>query len=267
MYPNYKRYGREPYDIAVIHGGPGAPGSVAELAMELSNRSATGVLEPLQTSMSIDGQISELRDILKQPGKLPISLVGHSWGAWLAFMFAARYPRYVKKLILVASGPFEESYAPTIMQKRLERMSENKMEEYLHLSAKMSDPSVKNKNYFFAKFGKLISGVDSFHLLPSTENTSEFSHEVNRSVWNEASYLRRSGKLLRMGKEIRCPVVAIHGDHDPHPFEGVRKPLERTLKDFHSVLLEDCGHYPWREKYARERFYEVLGRELGHLEM
>lgn len=262
MNPNFKKYGASPYCIAVIHGGPGAPGTVAEMAMELSSRSDTGVLEPLQTSMTIDEQVNELRNILKKHGKLPVSLVGHSWGAWLAFMFAARYPVYVKKLILVASGPFEESYASGIMQKRLERMSESKMEEYLHLSAKMNDPSVKNKNYVFAKFGKLISSTDSFHLLPSSENTAGFRHDINKSIWDEASYLRRSGKLLNMGKDIRCPVVAIHGDHDPHPAEGVRKPLERTLKDFHFVLLEDCGHYPWREKYAMDLFYEIVMSEL-----
>ncbi|MBN2109904.1 MAG: alpha/beta hydrolase [Methanosarcinaceae archaeon] len=262
MNTNTRKYGTAPYDIAVIHGGPGAPGSVAEMAREISKISETGVLEPLQTCMSIDGQVHELKAILKKHGKLPVSLAGHSWGAWLAFMFAARYPAYVRKLILVSSGPFEESYAPQIMQKRLERMSENKMEEYLHLSAKMNDPSVKNKNYVFARFGELISSADSFNLLPSTENTAGFNHDVNRSIWNEASYLRRSGKLLNMGKDIRCPVLAIHGDQDPHPFEGVKKPLSRTLKDFHFVLLKDCGHYPWRERYARELFYEIMKSEL-----
>lgn len=264
MNPDTRKYGMAPYDIAVIHGGPGAPGTVAEIAMELSNGSRTGVLEPLQNSMNIDGQINELKSILKKHGKLPVSLAGHSWGAWLAFMFAARYPAYVKKVILIASGPFEEKYVSGIMQKRLERMNENQMEEYLHLSTKMNDPSVKNKDYFFAKFGKLISASDSFDLLSSMESSAGFRHDVNRSVWNEASYLRRSGKLLNMAKDIRCPVVAIHGDHDPHPFEGVREPLARTLKDFRFVLLKDCGHYPWREKYARDCFFKIIRNELDN---
>lgn len=262
MDPNFKKYGAAPYDIAVIHGGPGAPGSVAEMALELSGRSGKGVLEPLQTARTVEGQVSELRNILQRHGKLPMSLIGHSWGAWLAFMFAARYPAYVKKLVLVASGPFEESYAPAVMQKRLERMSESKIQEYLHLSARLNDSAVKNKNYVFARFGKLMSETDSFDLLPSPETNAGFSHEINRSIWKEASYLRSSGKLLSMGKVIRCPVLAIHGDHDPHPFEGVRKPLERTLMDFRSVLLKDCGHYPWRERYARESFYEIVQSEL-----
>lgn len=262
MNQNPRKYGNEPYNIAVIHGGPGAPGTVAELAMRLSERSGKGVLEPLQTSMSIDGQIGELRSMFKKHGKLPLTLIGHSWGAWLAFLFAARYPSYVKKLILISSGPFEEKHAATIMQKRLDRMSKNEIDEYLHLSSKMSDPSVKNKNHFFTRFGKLMSSADSFDLIPFEETHLGFHHDVNKSVWSEASYLRKSGKLLRTGYQIKCPVVAIHGCYDPHPFEGVEEPLSRVLGDLRFFMLEKCGHYPWLEKHASEGFYQLVEDEV-----
>jgi len=70
--------------------------------------------------------------------------------------------------------------------------------------------------------------------------------------------LRRSNRLLELGRKIRCPVVAIHGDYDPHPAAGVKEPLSRVLRDFRFVLLENCGHYPWRERLARDEFYSVL---------
>jgi pimeloyl-ACP methyl ester carboxylesterase len=82
-------------------------------------------------------------------------------------------------------------------------------------------------------------------------------------VWAEASALRSSGALIALAGEIRCPVVAVHGDHDPHPAAGVREPLERDLKDFRFLLLERCGHEPWRERHARDRFYSLLEDELA----
>lgn len=255
-----QKYGNGPYTVAVVHGGPGAPGTVAELARSLSvNR---GVLEPVQTSMSIEGQIQELQRILRKEGKLPLILAGHSWGAWLCFLFAARYPSYVRKLILISSGPFEEKYASSVMQTRLERMSKEQMEEYLHLSRIMAEPSVTNKNHFFARFGKLMSATDSFDVIPF-EQTGEFQHKINKSIWNEASYLRSSGKLLRTGYRIKCPVTAIHGTYDPHPFEGVEEPLSGVLNNFRLILLEKCGHYPWLEKYASGEFYRIMERELS----
>jgi len=74
--------------------------------------------------------------------------------------------------------------------------------------------------------------------------------------------MRKSGYLLEQALNISCPVVVIHGDYDPHPAEGVRLPLTERLTDFSFYLLEKCGHSPWKEKYAAERFYEILSAEI-----
>ena len=58
---NLRKYGHSPYTVAVVHGGPGAPGEMAPVARELS--SITGVLEPLQTKYSLEGQVQELREV------------------------------------------------------------------------------------------------------------------------------------------------------------------------------------------------------------
>jgi pimeloyl-ACP methyl ester carboxylesterase len=67
--------------------------------------------------------------------------------------------------------------------------------------------------------------------------------------------------LISVGKKIECPILAIHGDYDPRPAENVRESLSCERKDFKFILLEKCGHTPWLEKYARERFFEVLRKE------
>ncbi len=74
--------------------------------------------------------------------------------------------------------------------------------------------------------------------------------------------MRKSGKLLQVGKQIICPVVAIHGDYDPHPAEGVKEPLSRIFKNFRFVTLRNCGHDPWIEPCAKDRFYEIIREEL-----
>src|SRR5204862_304097 len=70
--------------------------------------------------------------------------------------------------------------------------------------------------------------------------------------------LRRTGALLDAARRIACPVVAIHGDSDPHPAEGVERPLGAALADFRFILLERCGHTPWLERGARRRFFEAV---------
>jgi pimeloyl-ACP methyl ester carboxylesterase len=98
---NLRKYGDPPYRAVVAHGGPGAVGSMAMVAQELS--SVTGILEPLLTSKSINGQLEELRTIIKDLADIPVLLACHSWGAWLVYIFAAHYPVMAKKIILIGS--------------------------------------------------------------------------------------------------------------------------------------------------------------------
>lgn len=261
---NFRLYGLPPYETAVIHGGPGAPGEMAPVARRIS--SYAGVLEPLQTAKTIDSQIEELEETVTMQGDPPVVLIGWSWGAWLSFLWAARNPPMVKKLILVASGPFEDKYAHNIMKIRLERLKERDRVEALLLIDRMDKPAgderIAEKNDAFMRLGKLISKADDFHPVSHKDYALECQSDVFRSVWDQAEKLRKSGELLQAGKNIQCPVVAIHGVHDPHPAEGVRRPLTRILKDFRFVLLEKCGHKPWIERAAKNKFFSVLSEEL-----
>lgn len=118
---NLRKYGHKPFNIAVIHGGPGTPGEMAAVARELSLD--MGVLEPLQTERSVDEQVEELKNILEKYGNPPLILVGFSWGAWLSFILTATHPLLVKKLILISCAPFEEKYVAKIVETRLSHLN------------------------------------------------------------------------------------------------------------------------------------------------
>ena len=257
---NIRKYGKVPFNIAVIHGGPGAPGEMAAVARELSK--TLGVLEPLQTKSSLKEQLQELEIVLKENGSLPMILIGFSWGAWLSFVFAALNSSFVKKLILVSSGPFEERYALDIMRTRLSRLIEEERMTIDSLSEILSDPDRQDKNEIFAQLGELISKADSYDPLPYKSDVVEYHYDIFKNVWNEAEKLRSSGKLVALGKKIRCPVVAIHGDCDAHSAEGVKIPLASVIKNFRFILLKDCGHRPWIERAAKDAFFAILKKEL-----
>ncbi len=258
---NPRIYGAAPYTVAVVHGGPGAPGTMAPVARELA--SEWGVLEPLQTAMSLDGQIEELREALVRYGALPVTVVGSSWGAMLGFLLAARYPALVRKLILVGSGVYEERYAAHIEQTRLSRLSEGERIQAQLLMDALHDPFVVDKGIAFGELGALFTRTDAFDPLTLDTEVFEAQYLMYQRVWQEVQALRARGALLEAGSHITCPVVAIHGDYDPHPAEGIREPLSRVVQDFRFILLERCGHLPWIERLARDDFFRVLRAELG----
>jgi len=258
---NVRTYGNAPFDVAVIHGGPGAPGELAPVARELAKTHS--VLEPLQTASTLQGQVVELETILKRSSHLPVALIGHSWGAMLSFVFAAQSPSLVKKLILVSSGVFEDKYAERITETRLSRLTEEEVKTVHSLSTALDNPDTTDKNRLFAEIGSYLSRADSFDPLPCESEIIECQYDIYRSVWRDVQQLRSSGGLLALGTRIRCPAVAIHGDCDPHPAEGVKTPLSGVLADFTFILLENCGHRPWVERAARDEFYRILEQQLG----
>ncbi len=262
--PDVRAHGNSPYTAAVIHGGPGAVGEMAPVARELSRRS--GILEPLQSAETLDGQVEELRAQLEEHAFLPLTLIGYSWGAWLAWITAARYPQLARRLVLVSSPPLDERYAGQIVTTRLRRLSPRERNEWHGLNAALSEPTRSDADTLLARLGELASKADSFDPLPVDYDAADRAAPNGRiytAVWESAANLRRDGSLMELAADIRCPVTAIHGDHDPHPAEGVRVPLAARLADFRFILLRNCGHTPWREKQARSLFFEVLRREMG----
>ena len=255
---NVRKYGSPPYQAVFLHGGPGGAGEMAPVAKELS--SSFGILEPLQTKNTIDSQVSELKEIIEENTDSPITLVGYSWGAWLGFIFTAKNHSLVKKLILVSSGPFMAKDAKTIMLTRLERLSDDEKKELDSLMKRFGKLRGEEKDKVFKRVGKIISKADSYKSLPHEEISVQA--DIYESVWPEAAKLRESGNLLSLAKQIKVPVIAFHGDYDPHPAAGVKTPLSASLDNFKFILIKNCGHTPWYERKAKEKFYRAIKREL-----
>lgn len=257
---NPRRYGKKPFRVAVVHGGPGAAGEMAPVARELS--SVLGILEPLQTADTLESQIKELKNILQEHGEVPALLIGWSWGAWLCYLLAAQFPNLVHKLILVGSGPFEDKYVPEIMQERLSRLGIEGAAQAQYLMETLNDPSFLDKDASLTQLGELISKADAYDPIPEIKEDLIIRYDTYRAVSSRANELRRNGELLKIGKQIQCPVLAIHGDSDPHPADGVQAPLSKVLKNFRFILLEKCGHKPWVENHARDPFYKIIKEEI-----
>jgi len=253
-----RKYGKQPFQIGLLHGGPGASGEMKPVAENLS--CDFGILEFLQTEKSVDGQIEELHNQLTSSADLPAILIGYSWGAWLGFLFAGRYPDLVKKLVLISSGAFESKYNNDLMSIRLNRLNPQDRKEAEKLISDINSDGSDNE--ILKRFGKLMTIADSYDYLPVDNVSVDLDLTIYQSVWAEASKLRETNELINCADKIKCPVVAIQGEYDSHPIGGLERPLSDNLIDFKMIRIEKCGHTPWRERCAKDTFFEILRKEL-----
>ena len=257
---NLNKYGNPPYSAVLVHGGPGAAGTLREVAEKISAH--RGVIEALQTRYSIDSLLVELRGAVSLHGHSPVTLIGHSWGAWLSILYASKYPALVTKLILVSSSPLAEKYASKIMETRLERLDQKDARVLSELVNHINRATQNKKDSIFLEIASLMRKADAYQPEFTSYSSVTFEYQIYKSVWTEAEKMRSSGELLMHAGRLNCPVLAIHGDYDPHPFAGVKLPLEKVIKDFRFCLLENCGHEPWNELQVKNTFYSILEKEI-----
>ncbi len=256
-----QKYGNPPYQICLLHGGPGAAGEMKPLAIELSKQ--FGVLELFQTEKTIAGQIEELKKQVQLFAEIPVILVGYSWGAWLAVLFTADYSKLVKGLILVGTPSFEKKHNKNLLETRLQRLKPTLREEAVKLLSEIKSGERSNKK--LGRFGDLMSIADAFEPESGVNEEVKIDMDIYQSVWKEASELRDNGDLANCLKKIERPVIAIHGENDPHSIQGVEAPLSENVSKFEMIKLAKCGHTPWKEKYAKMAFWAILKGKLKEM--
>lgn len=254
MKSNSRFHEHSPNNVVLIHGGPGAAGSLTPLANELSG--FFPVSELFQTENSVSAQVEELKMQISTNCKIPVFAIGHSWGAWLSLLTAAHKPDLFKHLILVACPPFEDRFVPEITKRRLDNMSFAQRVEYECHTDRIVAGKAGEKE--LQTLGKLTHIADSYQLISNPNIHTNIQWDIFEKVWAEAAAMRTDGYLLKQAAKLTCPVSIIHGENDPHPVMGAIEPLKRLLPHFDAHVLEKCGHYPWEEKYTKDKFVRIV---------
>lgn len=246
-------YGKAPYKIVLVHGGPGAIGSLKGFAQELNDLSQIGVIEAIQSKYSIAELVEELYHQIKDNCSEQVFLIGHSWGAWLAALLAEKYPERIGHVILVGCGPLEDKYVSEIGARRFQNISEEDGAVFQRLiDNQATDMDME-------RIPDIIEKSDNYCLENREKHKADqVNSEMYNKVWSEAAKLRTKRALLASFKNIKSKIYLIQGEFDPHPVKGVTAPLQENGIPCETHILEKCGHSPFMEKYAKEEFYKIL---------
>lgn len=261
-----RAYGSAGPTIVVLHGGPGAPGSVAALARELGRDFR--VIEPLQrrsgaVPLTVERHVADLAAVAPTPA----TLVGWSWGAMLALSFAARRPEQAAALALVGCGTYDEASRAEYslrMEQRLGAEGRRRMRELRDRLVTTTDPAELDR--LLAERGRLATAAQSVDPIEDEEPTGDrlpVDGRGHEETWSDVLRLQRDGIEPAVFDAIEAPILMLHGDEDPHPGRAIWHALRGHVRRLKYVGLPDCGHEPWRERRARQLFFDVLREWLS----
>ena len=253
-----RRYGRSGRSVVVLHGGPGAPGSAAALARALAD--PLHVLEPWQrwssgVPLTVDRHVDDLADVIARdiPGEKP-ALVGVSWGAMLALVFTSHHPDQVSALALVGCGTFDR-------QARAQLHDTLALRTRPELKAQLADLQSRfpNEEERLAEAHRLTDSLYTYCRAADAEDPVEpFDPKGQVETWEDMVRLQESGVYPARFVSIQCPVLMLHGAYDPHPGAMIRYSLKPYIRNLEYREFERCGHSPWIEAHARDRFLAEL---------
>jgi pimeloyl-ACP methyl ester carboxylesterase len=202
--------------------------------------------------------VADMAELLQALGWHRTHLVGSSWGAMLALVFAAEIPAPAESLVLVGCGTFDPVARARFRELRRARTTPA-LQRRLDRADELEDPAER-----------LAARVRVMHLVYSHDVADDDAEpggvdtQANRETWDDMLRLQAEGVYPAGFRRIRAPVLMLHGSEDPHPGRMILDSLRPHVTDLTYHEWPECGHYPWLERAASEDFYDRLGRWIEY---
>lgn len=212
-----------------------------------SGRTETG--DPSQLSFA--GAVADLEALRQALDLDRISLLGHSLGGHIAYLYASRHPEHMDSLVLVDVGPpLDEELGRQFLRAMESRRSTEDEEEGSRIRAsaefRSGDPAAVER------FMKNLYGP--FFLDPRTPANLDwgFTPITAANVLEyEERLMRTLGALDPIGSLglVQCPTLVVHGEADPIPWEFGKFIADR-IPGAKLVVIPGASHFPFVEDRA-----------------
>lgn len=245
--------------LIVIHGGPGLTQvyllpQMYELAKNnlviFYDQRGCGksTVDINANTINIESFLNDIEAIRQAFNLDKISVLGHSWGGFLAMQYTIAHPERIDKLILSNSAPASSEGYALFGQEYMRRMApyQEELEKIRSTQGfRDGDTCVMEQFYrlIFRQFCYIPEKADLLNLrmtsIPSL-NGAKVSEIIRENVLDKPFNLNRDLNALEVSTLI------LHGDTDPVP-PVTAKNIHENIPGSKYVLMKNCGHFPYVE--------------------
>ncbi|HOX45806.1 MAG TPA: alpha/beta fold hydrolase [Myxococcota bacterium] len=256
--------------VVVVHGGPGG-NHLSLRALEalaprfrviLYDQRGTGESDRFQVAseadlatLSMEENVEDLEALRQRAGQDRITLVGHSWGAGLAVLYAAAHPEHVEKLVVYSGGPEDEPLSKLKSKAHFARLTDEEKARAQQGLAGLQEavgrgaPQDELDRLFLQVAEVMFPSL--YCQRPATgpgaaQGRAGFwaSQGVNRylGAFDRAAFARKLAL-------VKAPALLTWGRCEPSPQERLLYLLD-NLPDARLVIFEESGHNAMEEEPA-----------------
>jgi proline iminopeptidase len=251
--------------ILLVHGGPGICDYLGPVADMLGDVGTIHRYEQRGCGRSREVEPIDIETLVADIDALRVAwgyerwaLVGHSWGAALALLYAFAHPERVTKLAYVSGVGITEQWRSEFRRDRDGRLTDQERARWAELAQRLA--SGKGGPALEAEFSELQMRPDfadqsQFLRVPRPFFAYPPNRTANARLNVDWKRLVDSGVLRDRARALPVPTLVLHGDGDPRPSWPARE-LAGLIPDARFVLLKGVGHEPFWER--RELLAEQL---------
>lgn len=257
----WARWGPAQVDpLVILHGGPGAHHEyllpqLLDLAVDHDcllydqrggGRSRTDDRTPITWRTQVEDLAVVLAELTPSPSPGP-TLVGYSWGALLAMLFASeaaagRVGAAPARLVLLDPAPITRAWRQEFEAEFARRQSGSGIAA---LRAELAASGLRERDpdaFRQRTFELSVAGYFADPARATALTPFRVTGRVQQSIWESLGEFDLRPAL----ESVRVPTLVVHGRQDPIPLassEAAAYALGAEL-----VTLEDCGHVPYVEQ-------------------
>lgn len=201
--------------------------------------------------LTFDRLTSDAAELMTAMGHKTFTLIGHSYGGFIAQEFASAHLSRLNKLVLIDTVPVFD-YQPSV----------SGTDEQMAAFGKLFSEPMADDADWKATWNHVVQMY--FHNWDVKVGADLDSRTVyEHRAWNAAGALLTSFNTLEKLANISVPTLVVAGRHDGiTPPEPGAERIAKSLPNAQLNIFENSGHYPFIEE--ENAFFEVLTKWLGN---
>jgi proline iminopeptidase len=269
-------------NVLVVHGGPGEPFSEPISGLEpmtgkyrfhyYDQRGCGGSTRPidrfdspntyenmqrLDQTLGLGAQIADIERIRQILDDDKLILIGHSWGGFLASLYAAEFPEHVEALILVSPAntlimPQPDAGSDLFASVRAELPAEEQaefdafMKEYFNFGS-LFEKSEDDLVAMNERFGEYYIQIIDPDTLAQETDLPEQGRPGGWMVWAQYVSMGQRHDYSNALADVTVPVLVIHGADDLQS-ESASRLYSDAFPNAEFVVIQNASHFSFEQQ-------------------
>jgi len=179
------------------------------------------------------------------------TVIGHSWGATLALLYAIRYPERTERLVYMSGTGIDPAWHQEYRRNREAKLLPADRERLRIFSEQRLTATGEELERIEAEASCLLGRTELYDVrrLSDVSRYDRFpiNYSLNSALCAEMKQIEDAGYLSSQIARVRTPTLVLDGEGDPRP-RWARAQLAALIPTSIHTTIAGAGHEPWIEQ-------------------